>query len=160
MVKRYICPTCRKVYKSKSNCQQTGCNVTIKDYKHTWSGYLMYIWGFSGLIMLFSGGAIGGSGNDVAGGALIIAAFFSIIGAVVLNIIDDRKIDKIANKDLVLMWGQPGPQPQFPSSPTYPSQTQPNQPPIPQYKCEVCGNIISWIQQYNRWYCQICRQYK
>ena len=53
-------------------------------------------------------------------------------------------------------------QPQPPQQqPTYPYQPQPQPqvPPQPTYRCPVCGNPLTWIPQYQRWYCYTCRRY-
>jgi len=26
-------------------------------------------------------------------------------------------------------------------------------------KCSICGNVLQWIQQYQRWYCQKCQKH-
>ncbi len=30
----------------------------------------------------------------------------------------------------------------------------------PAQYCPTCGQPMRWVQQYNRWYCNYCRQYK
>jgi len=26
-------------------------------------------------------------------------------------------------------------------------------------KCSICGNVLQWIEQYQRWYCRKCQKY-
>ena len=33
------------------------------------------------------------------------------------------------------------------------------QPPTPTYPCPVCGSPLTFIEQYQRWYCYNCRRY-
>lgn len=155
MVKRYICLRCYKVYRSKKNCQKTGCSVLTKEYKPGWIGILSYIFAISGVVTLFILFPLTRSG------IFFLSAVIDLAIAGILSSKDDRKIDQIAQHDLAVMYSQFGhlQQPRSPPT-TYPSQTQPKQPPTPQYKCTDCGNIISWIQQYNRWYCSTCHNYK
>ena len=32
-------------------------------------------------------------------------------------------------------------------------------PPIPTRACRYCGNLATWIQTYDRWYCYFCHKY-
>ena len=62
----------------------------------------------------------------------------------------------------------PSPSPPSPQqSPPQPRQTitplpppPPRQPVRPSRICPVCGAACSWIEQYNRWYCPTCREYR
>lgn len=36
---------------------------------------------------------------------------------------------------------------------------QPAQPPPKQYPCATCGQPLTYVQQYKRWYCNNCRKY-
>lgn len=46
-----------------------------------------------------------------------------------------------------------------PASPAYPSGA-PAPPPAPATPaCPTCGRPLTYVQQYQRWYCQNCRKY-
>jgi hypothetical protein len=96
MVIRYICPACRNVYKSKHNCQQTGCSVIKKNYDHTEFGILMYIFCIIGIVMIFLAFIIGS-------GWYVIYSFIPIGIGLVFNLLDDRKISQIAQRDLAII---------------------------------------------------------
>lgn len=42
-------------------------------------------------------------------------------------------------------------------SPTYQTAETPHQ--HPQYPCQYCGQPLTYIQEYQRWYCNNCRKY-
>ncbi len=43
----------------------------------------------------------------------------------------------------------------------YPPQPQPwPQPPAATPSCSVCGTALTWVAQYNRWYCMRCQAYR
>ena len=53
------------------------------------------------------------------------------------------------------------PQPQYQQQPQYPQQPAPPPPP-PEYQaptCPYCGRPLSWIAQYQRWYCYQDQRY-
>lgn len=45
--------------------------------------------------------------------------------------------------------------------PQYPPPQYPPQPYMPQgYACPACGMPLTYVAQYNRWYCNNCRAYR
>lgn len=64
----------------------------------------------------------------------------------------------------IVMAAAGGAQPAYYPPPYYPYPPQAPQAPVagPQAppNCPVCGQPLSWIAQYGRWYCARCQQYR
>jgi hypothetical protein len=93
---------------------------------HTVNGILMYIFVMVSAVMIAMA-FIGFSG------IYVLYAFGPIVIAFLMNILDDKQLDKNALTKI----------------------TQTN---IIQW-CPHCPQRLSFINQYNRWYCNSCRTY-
>lgn len=64
-------------------------------------------------------------------------------------------------KEQTLVPPQPLVQPpiQQPSQPELPPPPPMQPPRQPQYPCPYCGQLLVFMQQYNRWYCEHCKRY-
>lgn len=106
---------------------------------------------------------------------LLIVFFLGIIGLIIWLVIRPDMAEVHQKRQQQQYYGgQYGQQPyqqqqygqqqyQQPQHPPQQHQPPPQQPPQQQAAtnpCPGCGQQMRWVQQYNRWYCDNCREYK
>ena len=126
MVNRYYCNRCKKIYRKNNGC--TTCNVPLSqmELEHTEYGILMYIFAMVSAVMI----AMAFIGF---GGFYVLYAFGPMIIAFLMNILDDKQLDKNALTKII--------------------RTNIGM------SCPDCHQPLSFNYQYQRWYCASCRIY-